>query len=90
MKWNLQLVLIFTIVAFACLLGWQSSAQTTNKATWEYKIYTAHGTPIPSPDMNQFNKLGAEGWEFVESQAHPSVNGMTGQQRVDYFFKRMK
>jgi hypothetical protein len=92
MKSKFNLVLIFAIAAFVCLTGWRSSAQTSNKVTWEYKIYTVHGTlPLsPSPNMNEFNKMGAEGWEFVESRSEDTANGSITQRKVEYYFKRMK
>lgn len=45
---------------------------------------------MPSPDLKEFNKMGAEGWEFVESRAEEIRNGLTTQHKVEYYFKRMK
>ena len=78
-------------MAFVCLLGWRSSAQSKNKVTWEYKIYTSYGTTVvASTDLNEFNKLGAEGWELVESRSDELVTSSSTQRKVEYYFKRMK
>lgn len=80
-----QWVLVIAAVVVLCLVGWGGSrAQSAVRGNWEYKIVTKYGV---APNVDEFNKLGAEGWELVmreESLYEKSPR------RVDYFFKRAR
>lgn len=80
--------LILVVVASLCLAGWPTGANTSSKVSWEYKYVSTYG-PSASPNMQQFNEAGAEGWELVA--VRPVDPPHTGAQvRTDYFFKRVK
>jgi hypothetical protein len=68
-----------------CLLGWTGQGQSsrTSGVTWEYKVINTWYM-----DEAQLNKLGADGWEYVQFD-----NGeRTGNSKVSprYLFKRAK
>ncbi len=73
------------ILLILCLLGLTGLGQSpkNSKLTWEYKIVTEWNT-----NEADLNKLGAEGWEFV--QYDPGVRGGNASANERYFFRRMK
>jgi lipopolysaccharide export system protein LptC len=76
-------MLLIAAVVLLCLVGWGGSrAQNTRNANREYKIVTKYGV---SPNADEFNKLGAEGWELVMRE-----ESLNERRRVDYFFKRAR
>ena len=69
-------VLVF---AALCMIGWTSYGQKQSpkpvRAAWEYKI-------LQGVTEEQFNQLGADGWELVAVTA--------GNGQVAHYFKRAK
>ncbi|HEX8722752.1 MAG TPA: DUF4177 domain-containing protein [Pyrinomonadaceae bacterium] len=82
-------VLGLVMAAALSLVDWGGKAQTPARKTWEYKVVIQYGVNPMSPSLGEadLNKLGAEGWELVETRAG-SVG--PGQVRTDYVFKRVR
>ena len=85
-----------SLVVVAVLLGsigWTASAQKTNfaKQTWEYKVHTVYGVnDLPPANLEQFNQMGAEGWELITVLLEQSTLGGSQQRKAMYYFKRAK
>ena len=79
-------------VMFAVLAaGWGGRAQGPARKTWEYKVVTAHyGAQPASINEQELNRLGAEGWELVETRSMALPQGSATLHRTDYFFKRLR
>jgi hypothetical protein len=80
------------IVALLSFANWGGRAQTPLRKTWEYKVVEAmYGAQPASISQQELNKLGAEGWELVETRVteHPQQGG-SRQYRTDYYFKRIR
>jgi hypothetical protein len=85
MRVKSQWVLMIVAVVLLCLVGWGGSrAQSAVRSNWEYKILTKYGVQA---NVEELNKLGAEGWELVMREE--SLNEKSPR-RVDYFFKRAR
>jgi hypothetical protein len=41
--------LILVVVAFLCLAGWTSRANTPSKVSWEYKVISTYGPSVTNP-----------------------------------------
>lgn len=83
MRVKAQWALMVASVVLLCLVSWGGSrAQSARSANWEYKIVTKHGV---APSADEFNKLGAEGWELVLRE-----ESLYERRRVDYYFKRAR
>lgn len=82
-------VLIIAVVLFAS--NWSGRAQVPVRKTWEYKVVTAQYGAMPaSLSEQELNRLGAEGWELVETRSLHFKVGEMMQDRTDYFFKRLR
>lgn len=84
--WAVGLVLA-ALLGFA---GWGGKAQSPARRTWEYKVVVEQfGATPPSLSEQQMNKLGAEGWELVDTRVVTIQQAAGGAQyRTDYHFKR--
>jgi hypothetical protein len=82
--------LILVVVAFLCLAGWTSRANTSSKVSWEYKVISTYGTSAttPAPNVQQLNAAGADGWELIAIRSGDVPQAGSGQVRTDYYFKR--
>jgi hypothetical protein len=61
------------------------------RPVWEYKVVTEqYGAPPPSLSEQQMNRLGAEGWELVDTRVVTFQQDGTTRHRTDYHFKRAK
>ena len=81
--------LLLGAVLFAA--NWGGRAQVPVRKTWEYKAVTAqYGALPPTVSEQELNRLGAEGWELVESHQVVYPQGGTTQHRTDYYFKRVR
>jgi len=66
-------LIILTVVALACLIGWTGYAQRSRAATpsWEYRVMFDPAVASFTRDasfekgVNEMNALGAQGWELV-------------------------
>jgi Domain of unknown function (DUF4177) len=77
------------VVALLFAANWGGRAQTRAYRTWEYKVVVEQfGAPPASMSEQQMNKLGAEGWELVDTRVVPFQQGGVTQYRTDYHFKR--
>jgi hypothetical protein len=84
-------LLALAAVAFLCIVGWGSKAQSASRAAWEYKVVTLYGTnDTPPPNLTQFNQMGAEGWELVTALSEESTRVDKRQVKTDYYFKRAR
>jgi hypothetical protein len=82
-------VLVLAAVLFAS--NWGGRAQVPARKTWEYKVVTAQYGAVPaSLSEQELNRLGAEGWELVETRSLHFKQGEMTQNRTDYFFKRLR
>ncbi len=82
-------ILLLAAVLFAS--NWGGRAQVPARKTWEYKMVTAQYGAVPaSLSEQELNRLGAEGWELVDTRSLHSNAGGTTQNRTDYFFKRLR
>ena len=86
------LALILAVLAFLCVAGWTSRANTSSKESWEYKIVSAYGpsSTNPPPNIQHLNDAGADGWELIEIRAGDFPQKGSNQVRTDYYFKRLK
>ena len=85
------LALTVLVVALTLAINWGGHAQSTNRVNWEYKVVTAqYGAPPASLTERDLNKLGAEGWELIETRALELPQGAAREYRTDYFFKRAR
>ncbi|HYG79863.1 MAG TPA: DUF4177 domain-containing protein [Pyrinomonadaceae bacterium] len=82
-------VLLLAAVSFAS--NWGGRAQVPARKTWEYKAVTAQYGAVPaSLGEEEMNRLGAEGWELVDTRSLHFKVGEVTQNRTDYFFKRLR
>lgn len=82
-------VLLLATVMLAS--GWGSRAQVPARKMWEYKTVTAQYGAVPaSLGEGEMNRLGAEGWELVDTRTLHLKAGEVTQNRTDYFFKRLR
>lgn len=85
--WVLGLVVI-AVLSFA---SWGGRAQGPQRKTWEYKmVVEQYGAQPATLGEQQMNKLGAEGWELVDTRVVPFQHGGVTQYRTDYHFKRAR
>jgi hypothetical protein len=71
--------------------NWGGRAQVPVRKTWEYKMVTAQYGPVPATLSEQeLDRLGAEGWELVDTRSLHYKAGESTQNRTDYFFKRLR
>ena len=86
--WALSLV----IVALLSFASWGGRAQGgPQRKTWEYKVVVEQFGAQPATMGEQhMNKLGAEGWELVDTRVVPFLHGGDTQYRTDYHFKRAR
>lgn len=85
--WVLGLVVI-AVLSFA---SWGGRAQGPQRKTWEYKVVVEqYGAQPATMSEQQMNKLGAEGWELVDTRVVPFQYGGATQYRTDYHFKRAR
>ena len=83
------LVLLLAVVLSAA--NWGGRAQVPARRTWEYRMVTAQYGAVPaSLGEGELNRLGAEGWELVDTRAFHFKAGEQTQNRTDYFFKRLR
>jgi hypothetical protein len=82
---------VLFLAAALCASNWGGRAQVPARRTWEYKMVTAQYGVVPaSLGEEELNRLGAEGWELVDTRSlHFKVGELT-QNRTDYFFKRLR
>jgi hypothetical protein len=91
MKTKSKLVLGFIAVALFCLVGWSGKAQSSSRTIWEYKVLTSYGTnDTPPPSLDQFNQMGADGWELVTAVSEDATNTPRHQRRIENLFMRAK
>lgn len=86
-RWLSLAGLLLAAVLFASNRG--GRAQVPPGKTWQYKVVTAQytgGPPLVSEE--EMNRLGAEGWELVDTRSSQFKSGELTQHRTDYFFKR--
>ena len=86
----LVISLVVTLLSFASLGG---RAQGPQRKTWEYKVVVEqYGAQPATLSEQQMNKLGAEGWELVDTRVVPFQlqQGGSAQYRTDYHFTRAK
>jgi len=89
MKLKSKILLMIAAVALLCLVGLSSKAQRASRTRWEYKLVTVYGFPeVVQPSLQQFNDLGAEGWELVTMRSENLVHGDPRQAKLVYYFKR--
>ena len=85
-------LMLVTILALMCVVGWSVRASSSAKVMWEYKVITSYGPSLTNPPTSipELNKAGAEGWELltIRSREYPKLG--SGQYKTDYFFKRAK
>lgn len=83
-------MLILVVVAFLCLTGWTSGANTSSKTIWEYKVVSVYGSSStnPPPNLTELNNAGLEGWELIAVRAGNFPDAGSKQVRTDYYFKR--
>lgn len=85
----LLVVLLAGALLFASNMG--GRAQVPVRKTWEYKVVTAQYGAVPaSLGEGELNRLGAEGWELVDTRSLHFKAGEVTQDRTDYFFKRLR
>ena len=78
-------LLLLAAVLFAS--NWGGRAQVPVRKTWEYKVVTAqYGAAPASLSEQELSRLGAEGWELVDTRSLYSKAGEMTQYRTDYFF----
>ena len=64
------------IVALLSFGNWSGKAQTPQRKTWEYKVVVEqYGAQPATMDERHMNKLGAEGWELVDTRVVPFQQG---------------
>ena len=81
--------LLLAAVLFAS--NWGGRAQVPARKTWEYRMVTAQYGAVPaSLSEQELNRLGAEGWELVDTRSLHSKAGEATESRTDYFFKRLR
>lgn len=81
--------LLLVAVLFAA--NWGGRAQVPVRKTWEYKMVTAQYGAVPaSLGVQEMDRLGAEGWELVDTRSLHFRVGEVTQHRTDYFFKRLR
>ena len=85
---------VVSLVAVA-LLSFASSGGRAQggpqRKTWEYKVVVEqYGAQPATMGEQHLNKLGAEGWELVDTRVVPSQQGGGTQYRTDYHFKRAR
>lgn len=82
---NKLVTLALCVAVLICLVGWVSNSQASNRVAWEYQIVRirieTNGEPILT-----MNKLGDEGWEFVQFIHEDEIAGSYNK----YLFKRAK
>ena len=82
--WVVSLLLVAVLFA----ANWGSRAQVQARRTWEYKVVVAqYGAQPASISEQDLNRLGAEGWELVETRVIESPRAGAREYRTDYFFK---
>jgi hypothetical protein len=81
---NSLAVFIVCVTIFACIgiLGWGNRGQAFSKVVWEYKVIPMEQSGA-EPTLN---KLGSDGWEFVQIISNDQINGYGGY----FLFKRAK
>ena len=86
------MLIIIVVVVLLCMAGWSSHAHSSARTTWEYKLVTTYGPSLtnPAPNLQEFNELGAEGWELVAIRAGEFPSKDSKQYKTDYYFKRAK
>jgi hypothetical protein len=85
--WTLGLVAV-ALLSFA---SWGGRAQGPQRKTWEYKVVTEqYGAQPPTMGEQHMNRLGAEGWELVDTRVVVFPQGGSTQYRTDYHFKRAR
>ena len=85
-------VLMLVVAACLCVAGWTGRAGTSSKVSWEYQVISNYGpsSTTPSPNVQQLNNAGEQGWELVSIQSGNFPNTTSAQVRTDYYFKRVK
>lgn len=85
--WVLGLLLLAVLFA----ANWGGRAQVPVRKTWEYRMVTAQYGAVPaSLSQQELDRLGAEGWELVDTRSLQFKSGEVTQNRTDYFFKRLR
>ena len=86
--WVVSLLLVAVLFA----ANWGSRAQVQGRRTWEYKVVVAqYGAQPASISEQDLNRLGAEGWELVETRVVEStMRAGAREYRTDYYFKRVR
>jgi hypothetical protein len=93
MRYRALLVVILVAAASLSFASWGGRAQGPQRKTWEYKVVVEqYGAQPASLGEQQMNKLGAEGWELVDTRVVPFQlqQGGSTQYRTDYHFKRVR
>jgi hypothetical protein len=91
MRYRSLWVLVAVAVALLSFANWGGRAQVSARKNWEYKVVVAqYGASPASLSEEDLNKLGAEGWELVETRSLEFPRGAGGQYRTDYYFKRLR
>lgn len=82
---------VVLLAAVSSASSWGGRAQAPARKTWEYRVVTAQYGAVPaSLGEEELNRLGAEGWELVDTRSLHSKAGEVTQNRTDYFFKRLR
>ncbi|HYO99331.1 MAG TPA: DUF4177 domain-containing protein [Pyrinomonadaceae bacterium] len=91
MRYRILWVASLLLVAVLFAANWGSRAQVPARKSWEYKVVvTQYGAQPASMSEQDLNKLGAEGWELVETRVVESTRARDREYRTDYFFKRVR
>ena len=91
MRFKSLLALCLLAVALLSFASWGGKAQGPAWKHWEYKVVVEqYGAQPATLSEQQMNKLGAEGWELVDTRVVPFQHAGGTQYRTDYHFKRAR
>lgn len=91
MRFKSLLALCLLAVALVSFGGWGGKAQGPARKHWEYKVVAEqYGAQPATMSEQHMNRLGAEGWELVDTRVVTFQHGGTTQYRTDYHFKRAR
>lgn len=91
MRYRALLALLLVIVSSLSFASWGGRAQGPRWKTWEYKVVVEqYGAQPATVSEQQMNKLGAEGWELVDTRVVTLQQGGGTHYRTDYHFKRAR
>jgi len=91
MRYRVLWALSLVIVALLSFASWGGRAQGPQRTIWEYKVVVEQYGAQPATLAEQhMNRLGAEGWELVDTRAVALQQGGSTQYRTDHHFKRAR